>query len=122
MKNKPTTNIDNTQKNNDPVVTRSYLDKRFDDFEKRMDKKIGKLGIEIASVEIRMRLEFEDLKQEIEDKASERHNQLFDLVDGLAGEVQDGRDFRKISSYRQAQHSDRIEKLEKKVFGRVQSV
>lgn len=59
---------------------------------------------------------FEELKNEIEDKAVARHNEIFKLVDGLAGEVKDNRVFRTIVGHQISQNSQRIEKLEKKVF------
>jgi len=44
---------------------------------------------------------------------------LYELVDGLAGDFKKFDEEQTIISGHQSNHSDRIEKLEKKVFGQV---
>lgn len=118
MDNKITTKIDKTQKDTDPVVTRSYLVQRFEDFGKKMDKKFEEKGEELR---IKLNIDLDDKLDDFKQFITQENSKIFDIVDGLAGEVIDGREFRKINIYRQVQHSDRIERLEKKVFGKVQS-
>ena len=48
------------------------------------------------------------VKQELLDRIDEKYYKIFDLVDGLAGEIRDSRESRAIFSYR-------IEDLEKRV-------
>lgn len=108
MNNKKVNNISKTQKDRDPVVTRSILnstlDERFDKFEGKMNQKI------------------QDESYEIKVMLKEAVNTIMNHIDYLVGESKTNEEERIISAYRQAQHSDRIEKLEKKVFGKVQSV
>lgn len=54
---------------------------------------------------------------EIRDDIKKWHSDIFDLVDGLAIEVRDGREHRAITSHQIGEHRQRIEKLKKKVFG-----
>ena len=49
-------------------------------------------------------------------------SEIVNLVDVLAKEIRDEREFRDISSHQTASNSRRIEKIETKVFGAVQNV
>lgn len=68
-----------------------------------------------ASV-VRMGMQFDDFKYEMEQKAQKRHSELFNLVDGLAGEIKDNREFRTIITDQVADCSHRLDKVEMKVF------
>lgn len=49
-------------------------------------------------------------------------SEIVNLVDVLAKEIRDEREFRDISSHQTASNTRRIEKIETKVFGAVQNV
>ncbi len=57
----------------------------------------------------------------LEKKLFNWKSEIFNLVDGLAKEIRDTREFRDISSHRISTNTRRIEILEKKVFGSVKS-
>lgn len=54
-------------------------------------------------------------KQELLDKIDEKYFKIFDLVDGLAGEIRDSRGSRTIFSYRIEELEKRMEMVEKKL-------
>jgi tetrahydromethanopterin S-methyltransferase subunit G len=59
-------------------------------------------------LEVKLNEKIESTKQELLDRIDEKYSKIFNLVDGLAGEIRDSRESRAIFSYR-------IEELEKKV-------
>lgn len=56
---------------------------------------------------------------EIRDDMKKWHSDIFNLVDGLALEIRDGREHRAVTGHQIGEQRQRIEKLEKKVFGAV---
>ena len=62
--------------------------------------------------------EFKDDFKTFTSKTEAKYNKLYELVDGLAGDFKKFDEEQTVLSGRQSKHSDRIEKLEKKVFGR----
>jgi hypothetical protein len=53
-----------------------------------------------SSLEFKLNGKIENTKQELLDKIDERYSDIFNLVDGLAKEIVDNREFRTIISYR----------------------
>ena len=84
--------VDKEFKNNNEMLS-LLIDLKFDKFENRFEQKILKWKSEIV-----------------------------DSVDGMAKEIRDESEFREISSHQTSGNTRRIEKLESKVFGAVQSV
>jgi hypothetical protein len=78
-----------------------------------------------ADVQMKFRLlraDIDELKGEFRDFASKvegKFDKLYELVDGLSGEFKKFDEEQIVLSGRQSRHSDRLEKIEKKVFGRV---
>lgn len=71
-----------------------------------------------------LKADLEEFKEEFKvfaEKSEGRFNKLYELVDGLAGDFKKFDDEQTVLSGRQSNHSDRIEKLETKVFGQVSS-
>jgi hypothetical protein len=60
--------------------------------------------------------------QSIEDHLIEWKSELFNIVDGLAGETRDQREFRTINGHQTSSNTRRIEELEVKTFGAVSSL
>ena len=60
---------------------------------------------------------FTELKNEIKDEQTKFLSKIYDLVDGLALEVKDNREFREITTNQIVEVEERVEKVEKKVFG-----
>lgn len=54
---------------------------------------------------------------EIRDDMKQWHSDLMDIVDGLASEVKDNREFRDITTNQIVETNGKVGKLEKKVFG-----
>ena len=57
----------------------------------------------------------ERTKQELLDKIDERYSDIFNLVDGLAVEIRDGRESRAVFSYRIEELEKRTRLLEKNI-------
>ena len=57
----------------------------------------------------------EKTEQKLSDEIKENYFKIFDLVDGLAGEVRDSRESRTIFSYRIEELEKRMEMVEKKL-------
>ena len=57
------------------------------------------------------------IEKELESKMLTWKSEIIDAVDTLAGEIRDEREFREIASHQISDHSERIEKIEKRVFG-----
>jgi hypothetical protein len=77
------------------------------------------------NIQLKFRLlkaDLEEFKEDFKSFASKtdgRFDKLYELVDGLAGDFRKFDEEQTVLSGRQSNHSDRLEKLEKKVFGRV---
>lgn len=61
--------------------------------------------------------EFKDEFKIFAEKSEGRFNKLYELVDGLAGDFKKFDEEQTVISGRQSIHSDKIERLEEKVFG-----
>ncbi len=95
--------------------------------ESKLETKLeAKLGISLET-KLGTRLE-NTLDAKLESKFNEKlgklyedlklwKSQIFDLVDDLGLEIRDGREHRQITSHQISENADRINKLEKKVFG-----
>ena len=71
-----------------------------------------------------LKADLEEFKEEFKvfaQKSEGRFNKLYELVDGLAGDFKKFDEEQVVISGRQSIHSDRIEKLETKVFGQASS-
>lgn len=56
-----------------------------------------------------------------EEKMFQWKSEIIDAVDAMAKEIVDERDFREITTQQIVENRERVEKLEKKVFGPVQA-
>jgi len=83
---------------------------------KDLDKSLGKLDLKFDA---KLKAMETRLDHHIDDKLKEWNTKIFDLVDGLAIEIRDGREHRTITSHQITENTGRIEILEKKVFGTV---
>lgn len=92
-------------KNDNQLVTKKDLEK----FGKKLELKL----------ESKLNSKFDEKLDEIRDDIKKWHSDIFDLVDGLALEVKDNREFREITTNQIVEVEGRVEKLEKKVFGNV---
>lgn len=97
-------------KTNDPIVTKSIL-----------EKAVKTLKNEMAINNIDLRAEMDEKFSQAEEVASKRHSELMNLFDDLAGEVKSSREERLISGNQISTNTQRIDKLEKKVFGSIQN-
>ena len=61
------------------------------------------------------------LEENLEGKMFKWKSEIIDVVDGLAKEIRDEREFRDISGHQTADNTRRIGKLEQKVFGVAES-
>lgn len=117
-----------TKNHNDQPVTyglfKKELKKELKHFEKRMDKKMDKrfavfetrINERFAAQEIHLELRLEEFKDEIDTKAQERHSQIMNLVDGLALEIRDNREFRVIITEQVQRADKKIEILKKSLI------
>jgi hypothetical protein len=71
----------------------------------------------LSTVDARLQGEITKLKYELKDEQTKFLSEMHDMVDGLASEVRDNRDFRDITTNQIIEDRERIGKLEKKVFG-----
>jgi len=67
-------------------------------------------------------LKFDKFENRFEQKMLDWKSEIVDSVDYLSKEIRDESEFREISSHQTSGNTRRIEKLESKVFGAVQSV
>lgn len=75
----------------------------------------GNINLKLRSLQV----DFEEFKEEFKEFASKsegRFNKFYDLMDGLAGEFKKFDEEQVVLSGKQSKHSDRLEKLEKRVF------
>ena len=70
-------------------------------------------------IDLKLSMRFGEFSDKINNDLTKWKSEIFDLVDDLAEEIRDGREHREITSYQITGHRERIEKLEKKVFGAV---
>lgn len=108
----------------DDLVTRGDLEKFGARLEKRLEQKLEqKLELKLAQQSVYLEASIRNsILREIRDfeqKISEWKSEIFGLVDNLAGEVRNGREHRQITSYQISSNTERIGKLEKKVFGAI---
>jgi tetrahydromethanopterin S-methyltransferase subunit G len=85
------------------MISNDDVNKLKKDFATKDDLKTSNIRLEVKLNE-----KIESTKQELLDRIDEKYSKIFNLVDGLAGEIRDSRESRAIFSYR-------IEELEKKV-------
>jgi hypothetical protein len=64
----------------------------------------------------------DEISEDFEVKMLNWKSEIVDSVDVLAKEMRDAREFRDISSHQTTSNTRRIEKIETKVFGSVQTV
>ena len=72
-----------------------------------------------SKLEVRLNLKLDEKLDEIRDDMKQWHSDLIDIVDGLASEVKDNREFREITTHQIVEVEERVGKVEKKVFGTV---
>lgn len=73
-------------------------------------------------MDVKMDTKLAKYNEGIEQKMFQWKSEIVNSVDVLAAEIRDEREFREISSHQRLGNTKRIEKLESKVFGAVQSV
>lgn len=101
------------------------LDKKVGDLDKRvecLDKKVGDLDKKVENLDRKLSGQIIGLEKEIKNidkKLDEKYSDIFNLVDGLAIEIRDGREHRLITSNQIIENEERIGRLETKVFGSV---
>lgn len=71
-------------------------------------------------IEVRVGLEgrMENLEERLEKKMKDYHNEVMTELDSIAGAIKKFDEEQTVLAYRQANHSDRMEKLETSVFGK----
>jgi len=89
------------------------FNQKFKQFEKDLDAKLD------AKLETKLEQKFNQKFNKFYDDLVLWKSQIFDLVDGLAIEVRDGREHRQITSHQISSNTQRISKLEQKVFGSI---
>ena len=87
------------------------FDQKFKQLEKNLDAKLE------AKLEFKLEEKFNQKFNKFYDDLVLWKSQLFDIVDGLASEVRDNREHRQITSHQISSNTQRIGKLEQKVFG-----
>lgn len=85
--------------------------------ERRLEERLTKRLSIVVDAKLESKLN--EKLNEIREDMKQWHSDIFDLVDGLALEVKDDREFREITTGQIVDHRERIGKLEKKVFGAV---
>ena len=68
-------------------------------------------------IDVKLDTKLDEFREEIK----QWHSDVFDLIDGLAPEIKDNREFRDVTTNQIVEDRVRIGKLEKKVFGVVTS-
>ena len=94
------------------------MDDRFTAYDKKMD---SKFTVQDKKINIGIDTKLDKRIGELEQKMFEWKSEIVDIVDGLAKEIRDQREFRDISSHQISGNTRRIEKLEMKVFGVAES-
>ena len=72
-------------------------------------------------IDTKLDLKIGKLEESLEGKMFKWKSDIIDVVDGLAKEIRDEREFRDISGHQTADNTRRIGKLEQKVFGVAES-
>lgn len=78
-------------------------------------------AILLKLVDVKFETGFDKNLGGLEKKMFEWKSEIVGLIDGLAQEIRDEREFREISSSQTASNTRRIGKLEHKVFGKIDS-
>jgi len=76
---------------------------------------------EILASETRSDMKFDVFQGKIEEILLKFRSDILNYIDKFAGEIKDNREERAISGKQLSSNTQRIEKLEKKVFGSVQA-
>ena len=98
-------------KKDDRLVTKEDLEVFGNKLEQKLEKKLT------VVVEAKMAGAVTKLKYELKDEQTKFLGKIYGLVDGLALEVRDNREFRVITTNQIVEDRERIGKLEKRVFG-----
>lgn len=97
----------------------SKFNQKFKQLENDLDTKLeAKLE---SKLETKLEQKFNQKFNKFYDDLALWKSQIFNLVDGLAIEVRDSRDHRQITSHQISSNTQRISKLEQKVFGSISS-
>lgn len=102
------------KKMGDDYVTKLDLRKELKGSEERMSVLMDK---KLSNTEVKLEVLMDKKLNGLEEKLFAWKSEIVDAVDSMAGEIRDERDFREIISHQTADNSERIGKLEKKVFG-----
>ena len=99
------------------------LDKKAKKFDVKLDAKLEeqakKFDAKLNGLEIRIGVEFDKKLGGLEQKMFEWRSDVISSVDALAKEIRDEREFREITTSQIAENRERIDRLEKKVFGAI---
>ena len=68
-------------------------------------------------IDTKINFKIDEKLNEIRDDMKQWHSDILDIVDGLASEVKNNRDFRDVTTNQIVEVGGRVGKLEKKVFG-----
>jgi len=102
------------------------LSEKIDKFQINVNSKFGKIDSRLGKVEtsidfVRMDIkEVEKKTEEIDSRNEKRYSKVMEHIDGLAKGFKKFDDEQTVLSGHSKNHTDRIEKLEKKVFATVQ--
>lgn len=123
-------------KTKDPLVTKSVLEKNIKSLEIRFKKALETNNLKLQKkireefkkeMEINNKILEFNLNERMNEKFEQQNqfllkfqNQMMDRFDDMAGEIKASREERVVSGSRISTNSQRIDKLEKKVFGSIQ--
>ena len=101
------------------------IDNKFVDYNEKIDSKFNLQEVRLNKLETSLISVIDDRIDsrinKLEQKMFDWKSEIIDAVDSMAKEIRDEREFREISSHQISSNSIRIEKLEKKVSGVVES-
>jgi len=93
------------------MVNRPIYKKDLDEFGKKLKKDI------LSTIDVKLGYEIIKLKNELGDEQKKFLSDLHNTINGLVTEVKDNQNFRDTISYQVNENTEKIIKLEKKVFG-----
>ena len=98
---------------NDKPITKSDLNEFGKELEEKMDERFSSFSKDIS---VLIDIKIDSRIGKLEQKMFEWKSEIVDIVDGLALEIRDNREFRDVSGHQIVDNTRRIEKLEKKAF------
>ncbi|MBP9817874.1 hypothetical protein KBC75_03955 [Candidatus Shapirobacteria bacterium] len=97
-------------------MTQKYFTKKDgEELENRLTKNLTRDLTQV--IDAKLQGEMTKLKYELQDEQKKFLNEMHNLVDGLVTEAKDNQSFRATVSYQTNENTEKIIRLEKKVFG-----